>query len=141
MDKDLEELGRSLKRAQYRQHRTADQALTAIGTTIVQWDALRAIGAMPGASAHDLAVATFQTDQSFGTLGNRLAAQGLIERAPGEGRRIEHRLTAKGEALLAKANLVTDRVRRELYSALSREERKTLAVLLERLIGPSPTDR
>ena len=56
MDHDLERLGRAVKQAQHRQHRAADAALNAIGTTIVQWDALRAIGRMPGASAHDLSL-------------------------------------------------------------------------------------
>jgi DNA-binding MarR family transcriptional regulator len=134
MDIELEALGRALKQAQYRQHRAADLALGDIGTTLVQWDALRAIASAPGASAHDLAMATFQTDQSFGTLANRLAAQDLIDRRSGEGRRIEHRLTVKGEKLLAAANIITDRVRGELYAPLSQDHRHTLAQILTRLL-------
>lgn len=83
---DLEELGRAVKEAQYRHHRALDTRLSAVGTTLAQWDALRAIARTPGASAHELAVATFQGDQSFGTLASRLAAQHLIERRPGRGR-------------------------------------------------------
>ena len=135
MATDLEILGRTVKQAQHRQHRTADAALNEIGTTIVQWDALRAIGSEPGASAHDLAVATFQTDQSFGTLANRLEAQGLIRREPGEGRRLAHQLTPAGERLLAAANAVTARIRAELYAPLSETDRSTLQRLLNRLLA------
>src|ERR1700712_1116251 len=118
MDHDLERLGRAVKQAQHRQHRAADTALNAIGTTIVQWDALRAIAAAPGASAHQLALATFQTDQAFGTLANRLQAQHQILRKNGEGRRIEHRLSAAGERILAAGNIAADRVRNELYASM-----------------------
>lgn len=88
----------------------------------VQWDALRAIARYPGASAHELAVATFQTDQSFGTLANRLEAQGLIVRAPGRGRRIEHRLTVVGTRKLDEANVIADKKRHELFAVLSDSE-------------------
>ena len=135
MATDLEILGRTVKQAQHRQHRTADAALNEIGTTIVQWDALRAIGSEPGASAHDLAVATFQTDQSFGTLANRLEAQVLIRREPGEGRRIAHHLTPTGERLLTTANAIAARIRAELYAPLSAPDRRTLQRLLNRLLA------
>lgn len=138
MATDLEILGRTVKQAQHRQHRTVDAALNEIGTTIVQWDALRAIGNEPGASAHDLAIATFQTDQSFGTLANRLEAQSLIRRAPGEGRRINHQLTPAGERLLAAANEVAARIRTELYAPLSETDRRTLQRLLNRLLAGGP---
>src|SRR5262245_66060580 len=108
MPTDLEILGRTVKRAQHRQHRVLDSALAPIGTTVVQWDAMRAIARSPDGSAHDLAVATFQTDQSFGTLANRLDAQGLIVRRPGTGRRIEHALTAAGERKLREATAIAE---------------------------------
>ncbi|MFP3381732.1 helix-turn-helix domain-containing protein, partial [Bacillus sp. SIMBA_069] len=72
MTTDLEVLGLEVKRAQYRNHRTMDAALHDVGITLVQWDALRAIERMPGGSGHDLAVATFQSDQSFSALATRL---------------------------------------------------------------------
>src|SRR3569833_3019897 len=133
MDSELERLGRAVKQAQPRQHRAADAALGAIGITLVQWDALRAIAAAPGASAHQLAVLTIQTDQAFGTHANRLEAQDLIVRTAGAGRRIEHRLSPKGEAMLAEGSIVTDRIRAELYAGISKAERRTLATLLERI--------
>src|SRR5690349_13175501 len=94
---EIEALGRALKTAQWRHHRALDGRLRAIGSTLHQWDTLRAIDAFPGASGHDLALATFQSDQAFGTLANRLLAQELITRSPGTGRRIQHHLTPKGK--------------------------------------------
>jgi DNA-binding MarR family transcriptional regulator len=135
VDIELERLGRAVKQAQHRQHRACDRALHAIGITLVQWDALRAIDAEPGASAHRLALATFQTDQAFGTLANRLEAQGMIERRAGEGRRIEHRLSRAGKDMLAAGNVVTERVRAELYAGLSKTDRHALAVLLDRVLA------
>jgi DNA-binding MarR family transcriptional regulator len=64
-----------------------DQRLRQAGTPLAQWDALRAISRQPNSSAHALAELTFQTDQSFGALANRLVRAGLIERNPGRGTR------------------------------------------------------
>ena len=134
MDHDLERLGRAVKQAQHRQFRALDTALSGIGVTVVQWDALRAIASSPGASAHQLALVSFQTDQAFGTLANRLEAQQLIVRTAGEGRRIEHRLSAKGERVLAEGNVIAERVRNELYARISKADRRTLAAILDRIL-------
>ncbi|MFC8516703.1 MarR family winged helix-turn-helix transcriptional regulator [Streptomyces sp. NPDC057257] len=131
----LQLLGRAVKQTQYRQHRALDTALTAVGTTLAQWDALRAIGRTPGASARELASATFQTEQAFGTLVGRLAAQGLVERRPGRGRRIEHHLTATGERTLAAGHKVADEVLAECFAPLAEGERVQLLELLWRLNG------
>lgn len=130
---DLQLLGRAVKQTQYRQHRALDSALTAIGTTLAQWDALRAISRTPGASARDLAAATFQTEQAFGTLAGRLTAQGLIERRPGHGRRIEHHLTPSGERTLKAGHKVADEVLAEHFAPLPEQDRTTLLDLLQRL--------
>ena len=131
---DLKLLGRTLKQVQYQQHRSVDEQLGAAGTTLVQWDALRAIDRNPRASAHLLAGATFQSDQAFGTLANRLEAQDLIDRRPGEGRRIEHKLTAKGERALKAGQGIMSEVLADLYSVLSQKEQQTLLDLLMRLL-------
>jgi DNA-binding MarR family transcriptional regulator len=67
-----------------------------LGLSLVQWDTLRHLHRQPDASLHDLAVLTFQTDQSFGSLATRMAGRGLIERVPGPGRAVRHRLTKGG---------------------------------------------
>ncbi len=134
---DIEQLARAIKAAQWRHHRALDTRLHAIGSTIVQCDALRAIANNPGASAHDLATATFQSDQAFGTLATRMVAHGLIERRPGHGRRIAHHLTPAGEGLLARGREIA----RELFAAsfadLSERDRARLLASLER-VGPPP---
>ncbi|WP_406194723.1 MarR family winged helix-turn-helix transcriptional regulator [Kitasatospora sp. NBC_01560] len=139
MHGELQELGRAVKQAQYRQHRALDSALSAIGTTLAQWDALRAISRSPGASASELAAATFQTGQAFGTLVGRLAAQGLVERRPGHGRRIEHHLTPAGEEVLTVGNKVADEVLAACFSSLPDADRATLLDLLQRLTAERDT--
>ncbi|MET8950421.1 MarR family winged helix-turn-helix transcriptional regulator [Streptomyces sp. NPDC004393] len=126
-------LGRAVKQAQYRQHRALDSRLAGIGTTLAQWDALRAISRTPGATARSLAAATFQSEQAFGTLAGRLTAQGLIDRRPGHGRRIEHHLTPAGEETLRAGHRVADEVLAECFAPLSEDERTTLLGLLNRL--------
>jgi DNA-binding MarR family transcriptional regulator len=128
---DLETLGQAIKRAQYRNHRTMDAALRDVGVSLVQWDALRAIERMPGASGHDLALATFQSDQAFGTLANRLLDRGLVTRAAGHGRRIEHTLTASGRAALDDGHRVAEHVLDDLFAPLDEEQRSALATALD----------
>ena len=135
---DLETLGRRIKQVQYRHHRALDAGLATVGTTLAQWDALRAIGRIPGASAHTLAVETFQSDQSFGALANRLATKGLIERRPGHGRRIEHHLTPAGAKTLAVGHPVAEAVFRSSFADLSERERSTLLALLLRTATEEP---
>jgi DNA-binding MarR family transcriptional regulator len=140
---DLDTLGRAVKQVQYRHHRALDAQLAAVGTTLAQWDALRAIGRTPGASAHTLAVETFQSDQSFGTLANRLAAQDLITRRAGRGRRIEHRLTPAGRKILRAGHPIANDVFAASFAGLSETERSRLLGLLLRILrgheaGPVP---
>ncbi|KPI19773.1 transcriptional regulator, MarR family [Actinobacteria bacterium OK074] len=135
MAAELQILGRAVKQAQYRQHRALDSALGAVGTTLAQWDALRAISRRPGASARELAVATFQSEQAFGTLAGRLVAQGQVERRPGRGRRIEHHLTSAGEETLQAGHRVADEVLGECFEPLTTGERETLLELLHRIGG------
>jgi DNA-binding MarR family transcriptional regulator len=130
---DLETLGQLVKRAQYRNHRTMDAALRDVGVSLVQWDALRAVDRMPSASGHDLAVATFQSDQAFGTLANRLVDRGLIVRTAGRGRRIEHTLTEEGRAALAGGQAVAVDVLDGLFEPLAEDDRETLARVLRTL--------
>jgi DNA-binding MarR family transcriptional regulator len=138
MTTDLSIIGRALKQAQYRHHLALDRALAEVQTTVVQWDALRAIEESPGSSAHDLAVATFQSDQAFGTLATRLEKQGLIERVAGAGRRIEHRLTSAGKHVLDAANRVAAQLLARSFAPLDANERETLFSLLQRVGRDQP---
>ncbi|NQX33280.1 MarR family winged helix-turn-helix transcriptional regulator [Herbiconiux sp. VKM Ac-2851] len=126
MPTDLELLGQALKRAQYRNHRTMDTALQDVGVSLVQWDALRAIDQAPGASAHALAIATFQSDQAFGTLATRLVARGLVARTPGHGRRLEHTLTPAGADALAAGRRIAAAQLPALFAPLDEPQRSAL---------------
>ncbi|MFF1542579.1 MarR family winged helix-turn-helix transcriptional regulator [Streptomyces sp. NPDC058291] len=138
---ELQILGRAVKAVQYRQHRALDSRLASIGSTLAQWDALRAIGRTPGSSARQLAAATFQSEQAFGTLAGRLVAQGLVDRRPGRGRRIEHHLTTEGERMLSAGHEIADSVLQECFQSLAEPERETLLGLLRRIEESQPETR
>ena len=114
-----EQLGLSVKRLQMRHHRALNAALAQHGITLVQWDALRHLDENPDASLHDLAQLTFQSDQAFGTLAGRMIDRGLIERVPGPGRAVRHRLTAKGRTLRRAGDRLADQVLTASFAAFS----------------------
>nr|WP_205865111.1 MarR family transcriptional regulator [Planctomonas sp. JC2975] len=117
-----------------------DTALRGIGVSLVQWDALRAVERMPGASGHDLASATFQSDQSFGTLASRLIERGLIDRSAGRGRRLEYTLTQHGRAVLEHGRIEATTALRELFSPLDEAQRSALLDTLTALTRGEPAD-
>ena len=125
-----QDLGRAVKQLQYRHHRELDARLRETGTSLAQWDALRAIAARPNSSAHALAEITFQTDQSFGALAERLERNGLIERKTGPGRAIRHRLTPAGEAALRRGQGPVNQVLRASFAPLTARQREQLYGLL-----------
>jgi DNA-binding MarR family transcriptional regulator len=130
----IAETGLMIKRLQARHHRAADVALAKVGVSLVQWDALRHLGENPGASLHDLAVLTFQTDQSMGTLAGRIEARGLIERVPGPGRAVRHRLTPEGERIRRSGARVLHRVLTRSFAPLSPAELAAFDAMLRRLL-------
>lgn len=134
MESALQDMGLSVKRLQMQHHRAANAALAELGVSLVQWDALRHLDQNPGASLHDLAQLTFQTDQSFGALAARMEARGLIERVPGPGRAVRHRLTAKGAQLRQAGGQVVDRVLAESFGRLTSDQQATFDRLLRRLV-------
>lgn len=124
------DVGLAVKRLQHRNHRALTRALAPLGLSLVQWDTLRHLHHHPEASLHDLAVLTFQTDQSFGTLATRMADRGLIERVPGPGRAVRHRLTEEGVRLYAAGQDVMDGVVESTFSALTAAQLDQLGELL-----------
>lgn len=142
MGRELGEIGLAVKRLQVQHHRTIDHRLAPLGISIVQWDALRHLHENPGASLHDLARLTFQTDQSLGTLATRMIDRGFIERVPGKGRAVRHRLTDKGEELLGQAGEIVRATLVESFSPLSPEEQQAFGDMLARMLArwaASPT--
>lgn len=135
MDGQLGDVALGVKRLQHRHHRELDTRLRALGSSLSQWDALRHIDRHPGSSTHELAELTFMTDQSFGALVIKLAAQGLVERSPGRGRVVLHEITHDGVVLLDEAAPVVDKVFVESFAPLSGHELETFARLLRRLLS------
>ncbi len=134
MSIDVLELGRAIKQLQYLNHRCLETGLREIDTTLAQWDALRAIDNHPGASAHVLAEATFQTDQSFGTLATRMIAKGFVARQQGVGRALVHCLTAKGRSVLEQGFIVAQCVIDASFRNLSEGERDQLLRLARKAL-------
>ena len=127
-----------MKRLQVQNHRAATDALADIGISLVQWDALRHLAERPGSSLHDLAVLTFQTDQAFGALAGRMEANGLVERMPGTGRAVRHRLTEKGERLYREGQEITGRVIAATYAPLTAEQLAAFDEVLAILVKEPP---
>lgn len=136
----LQDLAHAIKQLQYRHHRALDSRLRQVNTTLAQWDALRAIANQPDSSGHALAEVTFQTDQSFGALANRLVERGMIERIAGPGRAIRHRLAPAGEATLQAGHEIVNAVVVESFATLTDVQRNQLYKLLLRTIA-APLDR
>ena len=134
MNSPNQDTGLLVKRLQMQHHRAANAALAALDISLVQWDALRHLEANPGASLHDLAVLTFQTDQSFGALAARMEARGLIERVAGPGRAVRHRLTAKGEQVRKEGSALVESVLQQSFAPLTPTQLQSLHKLLHLLV-------
>jgi DNA-binding MarR family transcriptional regulator len=110
------EFGLTLKRAQHVLALRIDEALRPLELNLGLWAVLREVAAQPGASASELARASFQTPQTLSGLLRRLQERGLVERSTGRGRIVENRLTAAGREALAAA---THRVEEVVAAALT----------------------
>jgi DNA-binding MarR family transcriptional regulator len=139
MPYDPADVALAVKRLQYRHHRALSRVLAPLGLSLVQWDTLRHLDRVPDASLHDLAVLTFQTDQSFGSLANRMVARGLIERVPGPGRAVRHRLTEEGDRLRAAGQEAANGIVESSFHDLTPDQIDRLGELLDAALGPDPT--
>jgi DNA-binding MarR family transcriptional regulator len=137
MTRALKDIGLSVKRLQMRHHRALNAGLARLDISIVQWDALRHLDENPGASLHDLARLTFQSDQAFGTLATRMIERGLIERLAGPGRAVRHRLTDEGRSLRRAGDKIVERVLTESFALLTPKQLSTFDKLLVQLL-PAP---
>lgn len=130
-DVSLQDVGLAVKRLQWRHHREANARLLAeVGLSLPQWDVLRHLRERPGASLHELATLTFQTDQSMGTLASRMIDRGLLERVAGPGRAVRHAITPAGERARRAGSDIMDEVLAGSLGSLSPADRVTLYRLL-----------
>jgi DNA-binding MarR family transcriptional regulator len=134
---ELAQVGLAVKRLQWRHHRGATARLAAIGLSLPQWDVLRHLGENPDASLHALAELAFQTDQSMGAMATRMIDRGLLERRPGPGRAIRHRITEAGEQARAAGAEIMRAVMEETIGNLPDDDIRTLhRLLLAAAAGP-----
>ena len=135
MGRTAPEVALLVKRLQHAHHRALSTALAELGISLVQWDTLRHLERHPEASLHELAQLTFQTDQSFGSLAARMVDRGLLQRMPGPGRVVRHRLTELGRRLRHEGQGLADRVFAETFAPLDQDQLDHLGDLLETLVA------
>ncbi len=127
----MQDVGLAVKQLQWRHHREANRRLRAqAGLSLVQWDVLRDLHREPDASLHDLALQTFQTDQSMGELAKRMVDRGVLARVVGPGRAVRHCLTSQGQAAYQAGSGIVDGVLAESIGTLTANERALLHVML-----------
>lgn len=122
-----------IKRVQLLKSAAADRALASVGLSMSLWAVLDSIRREPDRSSHALAEACFMTDQSFGELAKKLQQRGLVERTPGPGRIVRHRMTQAGDRLYDEATPLIAQAFAKAFSALTEIEIEALAVMLERI--------
>jgi DNA-binding MarR family transcriptional regulator len=132
-DGDAWRAGALLRPVHQRMHRTIDLALAPLGTSMSQYVVLLAVEEVKGASAHELAVRTYQTDQSIGALLRRLVESGLVERDAGPGRIHRHRLSEAGRRLVERCEEPVRTALESEFAALEAAEVRQLRALLEKL--------
>jgi DNA-binding MarR family transcriptional regulator len=94
----------------------------------------------PGASASELAQASFHTPQTIGGLLQRLHERGLIERHSGRGRIVENRLTKTGRRVLHAATAAAETVIASALTTFTHDEREIFEQLANRLISALTAD-
>jgi DNA-binding MarR family transcriptional regulator len=120
-----------LRRAQLRKQMACEAALARVGMTLPQWGILYAVAAEPDSSTHALALFTGQSDQAAGAVVARLEQRGLLERRPGFGKAILHRLTPGGGELVRRCEAIVEDVMTRLLSGLDDQALRTLRTSLQ----------
>ncbi|WP_197382157.1 MarR family winged helix-turn-helix transcriptional regulator [Mycolicibacterium mengxianglii] len=139
MEPSMQDVGLAVKQLQWRHHREANRRLRLeVGISLVQWDVLRDLHRDPDLSLHDLAMQTFQTDQSMGELAKRMVARGLLTRVDGPGRAVRHRLSDAGEAAYQAGSGIVDSILAESIGLLTADEQASLHAMLTKAASGLP---
>jgi DNA-binding MarR family transcriptional regulator len=125
------EIAMLLRRAQLRKQLACEAALAQVGLTLPQWGMLYAVAIEPDSSTHALALFIGQSDQSAGAVVARLEQRGLLERRPGFGKAILHRLTPDGGELARRCEAIVEDVMTRLLSGLDDQALRTLRTSLQ----------
>lgn len=127
-----------LRRAQLRKQLACEAALAQVGLTLPQWGMLYAVALEPDSSTHALALFIGQSDQSAGAVVSRLEQRGLLERRPGIGKAILHRITPDGDELLRRCNTIVEDVMTSLLTGLTDRALLTLQTSLQLIAEATP---
>jgi DNA-binding MarR family transcriptional regulator len=124
------ELGLALRRAQHLLGQRIDEDLRPLYLNLGLWRVLLEVGQEPGASASELARASFHTPQTLGGLLRRLEDRGLVVRSVGRGRIVENHLTDKGHEALDAATQRVEEIISGTLTTFGPTERATLTRLV-----------
>jgi DNA-binding MarR family transcriptional regulator len=130
------DFGLTLKRAQHLLAQRIDEVLRPADLNLGLWAVLRETAHRPGASASELARATFHTPQTLSGLLRRLEERGLVERRIGRGRIIDNHVTAAGRETLTAVTPLAEAVMADALAVLEPADRAAFQKLLTAFAGP-----
>ncbi|WP_411129983.1 MarR family winged helix-turn-helix transcriptional regulator [Streptomyces sp. x-19] len=124
------DFGLALRRAQHLLAQRIDEVLRPLDLNLGLWRVLHEAERHPGASAAELARASFHTPQTLSGLLRRLEDRGLVERTTGRGRIVENHLTTMGHDVLTTATQHVEEIVTATLTGFSPAERAHLRQLL-----------
>lgn len=132
----LQELGATLRTAEHAITAETALLLRGLDLTVRQYSTMAVLAAKPDQSGAHLARLCLVTPQSMAAILSKLGERGLIERSPSEihERVLLARLSAKGWALLRRAEALTEGAGARLEETLRPAERSQLREYLQRVI-------
>jgi DNA-binding MarR family transcriptional regulator len=112
-----------------------DRELSGFGLSMEQWDILRHLSTLPGASGAEIARLAGISPQAVATMLQRMEKAELVtRRSARQGRALEAYLTTKGKELLAYGERIAIQVDAQAFSTYTPEEREQFNDLLVRCI-------
>jgi DNA-binding MarR family transcriptional regulator len=119
---------RALKLAHHTGRALMDAEIALLGLTVQQLMALTSIAKAPSKTSAELARENFISPQAMNRIVARLEERGLLHRVPrrSSGRSLDMRLTARGEALLARALTCARAVERRAYDIIGHRDFEAL---------------
>jgi DNA-binding MarR family transcriptional regulator len=129
------DFGLALKRAQHLLGLRIDEVLRPLDLNLGLWAVMREVEKWPGASASELARASFHTPQTLSALLRRLEDRGIVERSEARGRVVDNHLTEAGRAALAEVTRRIEALIDDLLGKLDAEDRAAFIRLTNDFAG------